>query len=94
MSYIGKFGRIEYLFSFVIDHQEKRLFYNLQPSIYNVNQILIQVVNGFRKCVVNRVEISTLTYSLVAFRFFRHGSENIVFQACIELKNYEKCQTN
>ncbi len=45
MSYIGKFGRIEYLFSFVIDHQEKRLFYNLQPSIYNVNQILIQLVN-------------------------------------------------
>ena len=33
----GKFGGI--------DHQEKRLFYNLQPSIYNVNQILIQLVN-------------------------------------------------
>jgi len=34
----GKFGHIDHLFSFVIDHQEKRLFYNLQPSIYNVNK--------------------------------------------------------
>ncbi len=56
----GKFSGIAHPFSSVIDHQEKRLFYNLQPFIYNVNQILIQVVSGFRKWVVNRVGISRL----------------------------------
>jgi len=57
----GKFGGIDHLFSFVIDHQEKRLFYNLQPAIYNVNQILLQVVSGFRKWVVNLVGISNVS---------------------------------
>ncbi len=45
----------------MIDHQEKKLFYNLQPFIYNAHQILIQVVNGFRKWVVNLVGISNKT---------------------------------
>lgn len=42
-----------------MDHQEKKLFYNVQLFIYNAQQILIQVVNSFRKWVVNHVGIST-----------------------------------
>ena len=63
----GKFGCIDHLFSFVIDHQEKRLFYNLQPSIYNVNQILLQVVSGFRKWFVHRIGIFNIAPFLKKF---------------------------